>query len=89
MDFQTLLQVAQQRCHMLRRMYIAHILNFEVNMFIWLDETGTDKQDQLRKYGYAIRGVTPHYHRLLTRGQRINACLYGRSSGIGIGEWEC
>jgi transposase len=66
-------QVAQQRCYTLRGMYIAHIYNFDLNMLVWLDETGTDKRDQLRKYGYALRGVTPHYHRLLSRGQRINA----------------
>lgn len=46
-------------------MYIAHIHNFDIEMFVWLDETGTDKRDQLRKYGYALRGVIPHYHRSL------------------------
>ena len=66
-------QVAQQRCYVLQGMYIAHFYNFDVNMLVWLDETGTDKRDQLRKYGYALRGDTPHYHRLLSRGQRTNA----------------
>ena len=65
----------------LRGMYITHIYNFDVNMLVWLDETGTDKRDQLRKYGYALRGDTPHYHRLLSRGQRTNAiacmCIEG------------
>ena len=74
-------QVAQQRCYVLRGMYIAHIYNFDINMLVWLDETGTDKRDQLRKYGYALRGDTPHYHRLLSRGQRTNAiacmCIEG------------
>ena len=43
------------------------------NMFVWVDETGSDKRDNIRKYGYALRGVTPTYKRLLARGQRINA----------------
>ena len=66
-------QVAQQRCYLLQGTFIAHVLNFNVDMFVWLDETGTDKRDQFRKYGYALRGVTPTYHRLLSRGVRINA----------------
>jgi len=51
-------------------------------MYVWLDETGTDKRDQLRKYGYAFRGVTPVYHRLLRRGDRINAIAAITSSGL-------
>ena len=51
-------------------------------MFLWLDETGTDKRDQLHKYGYALRGVTPTYHRLLARGTRINAIACISLEGI-------
>lgn len=65
--------IAKQRCYSLRGMYISHISNFDKSMFVWLDETGTDKRDQLRKYGYAIRGITPTCHRSLSRGERINA----------------
>lgn len=28
-------------------------------MFIWLDETGWDKHNAVRQYGYALRGLTP------------------------------
>lgn len=41
-------------------------------MLLWLDVTVTDKRDQFRKYGYAIRGVTLTYHRCLQKGERIN-----------------
>lgn len=75
-------QVALQRCSILRGMYIAHIDNFSTSMFVWLDETGTDKRDQFRKYGYSLRGVTPTYNRLLTRGQRINAIASMSTEGI-------
>lgn len=55
-------------------MFIANAHSFDVNMFVWLDETGTDKRDQFWKYGYALlRGVTPTYHRLLSREDMINA----------------
>ena len=51
-------------------------------MFVWLDETGTDKRDQLRKYGYALRRVTPVYHRFLSRGDRVNGIAALTSSGL-------
>ena len=75
-------QVAQQRCYTLRGMYFAHIYNFDTEMLVWLDETGTDKRDQLRKYGYALRGLTPHYHRSLSRGQRVNAIASMSMEGL-------
>lgn len=71
-------QVAQQRCYTLRVMYIVHIYNFDINIFVWLDETGTNKRDQLCKYGYALRGVTP---RCFQEGEESNAiasmCMEG------------
>lgn len=75
-------QVAKQRCYTLRGIFMAHSFQFDVNMFVWLDETGTDKRDQFRKYGYALRGVTPLYHRTLSRGERINAIAAMSSKGI-------
>ena len=41
--------------------------------FVWTDETGTDRRDQLRKYGYSFRGEPAVCHRILTRGTRISA----------------
>ena len=37
-----------------------------------LMKTGCDNRDYMRKYGYAIRGQTPHCRRLLVRGNRIS-----------------
>ena len=71
--------MAQQRCYELQGLFIA---NFNVNMFVWLDETGTDKRDQFRKYGYALKGVTPTYQRFLSRGERINAI------GLPVRRWH-
>lgn len=52
------------------------------NMFVWVAETGTDKRDNLRKFGYALRGTTPIYHRFFTRGQRVNTIAAMTSEGI-------
>ena len=54
-------QVARQRCNALRGAFIAQTFLFKREMFVWVDET--DKRDQLRKYGYALRGTTHVYHR--------------------------
>ena len=55
---------------------------FSRNQFVWVDETGSDKHDHVRKYGYAIRGTTPVSHRLLARGQRVNAVAALSAEGI-------
>ena len=52
------------------------------SMFVWVDETGTDKRDNLRKFGYGLRGTTPTYHRILTRGQRVNVIAAMTSEGM-------
>ena len=41
---------------------------FSRNQLVWVDETGTDGRDHIRKYEYALRDVTPVCHRLLIRG---------------------
>lgn len=66
-------QVALQRSHSLRGSFIAQALLYRRDLFVWLDETGCDRRNYMRKFGYAVRGDTPTYHRLLTRGQRISA----------------
>jgi len=37
-----------------------------------VDETGTDRRDNIHKFGYSLRGMTPVSHRFLSRGKRIN-----------------
>ena len=34
------------------------------SMLIWIDETGSDRRNALRKYGYGIRGQPPQDHSL-------------------------
>jgi len=41
---------------------------FSRDMFVWVDETGCNYKDMLRKYGYAIQSET-----FLLRGQRISS----------------
>ena len=62
-------QVALQRCDALRGAFMAHCSPFARNQFVWVDETGSDKRDHVRRYSYSIRGTTPVTHRLFSRGQ--------------------
>ena len=66
-------QVALQRSDSLRGSFMTQVLLCKRELFVWVDETGCDRRDCMRKYGYALRGETPEYHRILVRGQRISA----------------
>ena len=75
-------QVAQQRCHSLRGAFMAHCLLFKRDMFVWVDETGANNRDHIRKYGYALRGMTLTCTRQLVCGKRTNAIVGLTASGI-------
>ena len=75
-------QVALKRCEQLRGAFMAQAFLLKRDMFVFVDESGSDARDQIRKYGYALRGVTPTYHRLLSRGRRVNAIAAMASSGV-------
>ena len=55
---------------------------FHTDQIVWLDETGCDRRDQIRKYGYSLRGERPVYHRLFHRGSRISAITAMSTDGI-------
>ena len=65
-------------------MFMAQALLYNRKQFVWLDETGCDNCDTMRRYGYAIRGLTPHCHRLLVRGARISVI-----ASDGLVAYEC
>ena len=66
----------------LRDAYTTQCLMFHPDMFIFVDETGSDRRNCMRKYGYALRGMTPTTYRLLHRGTRINAIAGIATSGL-------
>ena len=51
-------------------------------MLIFLDETGSDRRNILRKYGYSMRGKTPQNHTLLARGEHLSAVALMSVCGI-------
>lgn len=61
---------------------MAEVLQYPRDFFVWMDETGADGRDQIRRFGYTLRGVEPVYHRFLYRGTRITALAAISSDGV-------
>lgn len=75
-------QIAKQRCAEFRGDFMAQILEYPRDFLVFLDETGSDNRDHIRKFGYSLRGETPIYHRFLVRGTRISTVTALSSEGI-------
>ena len=61
----TLHHVALQRSVECRGKFFAEVQFYDVHQFVWVDETGSDRKNRMRKFGYALRGVAPQKYRLL------------------------
>ena len=61
---------------------MAEMQFFSIEQIVWLDETGSDNRDHVRKMGYAMRGERPVYHRILHRGRRVSAIAAMCSDGV-------
>lgn len=75
-------QIALQRSIDYRGDFMAEVQMYDAQKFVWVDETGCDRRDQVRKFGYALRGQRPVYHRLLHRGNRISAIAAIAHDGV-------
>ena len=51
-------------------------------MFIFLDETGTDRRDTMRKYGYSWWGRPAVAQKLLVRGQHLSSVATMSNAGL-------
>ena len=55
---------------------------YKADMFIFVDETGMDARDKIRKYGYGVRGKPPVVQKLLVRGQRFSLIAIMSTAGV-------
>ena len=74
--------VAKQRDESLRTQYIIDVSLLEPDMFIFIDETGADRRDTLRKYGYSLRGKPIRSQKLIFRGERLSTLGAMSTSGV-------
>ena len=79
---QKLRLVAVQRDNFLRQKFALDVSLYRPDMLVFLDETGSDQRNMLRKYSYSIRGKTPQNHTLLARGEHMSALAFMSVSGI-------
>ena len=79
---QKLQKVALQQDRLKREQFIIDASVYSQDMLIFVDETGADQRDTLRKYGYSLRGKTPSKRDLLVRGERVSAIACMSTSGL-------
>ena len=74
--------VAIQRDDGLRAQFVSDVSLYEPEMLIFIDETGSDKRDSLRKYGYSLRGKPAKSHKIISRGRHVSAIAMMSMNGI-------
>ena len=74
--------VAKQRSLQYRAEFIARALLYRKEFFVWVDETGSDRRQAMRRFGYSLRGLPPVCHRFLVRGVRVSAISAICSEGL-------
>ena len=63
---------------------MAQALSFPGEFFVWVDETGSDARNYMRKFGFSLRGMRAECHRIILRGERISAVAAISSDGLTI-----
>ena len=74
--------IAKQRDELKRASYAIELSVYRPEMFIFLDETGCDRRNVLRRYAYSWRGKPAKVHKLLVRGTHLNAIAFMSVQGI-------
>lgn len=74
--------VARQQDRQLREQFADDVSLYKSHMLVFVDETGSDCRDSLRKYGYSMRGRPPRSHNFLVRGERISVITAMNEDGI-------
>ena len=74
--------VALQQDKALREQFSSEVSVYDTDMFVFVDETGSDQRNKLRRYGYSVRGIPAKTQKFLVRGERISAIACMSSAGL-------
>ena len=74
--------VASQRNEELRAEFVSDVSMYKDHFPIFIDETGCDRRNALRKYGYGLRGMPVKCQKLLVRGERISVIAAMTINGV-------
>jgi len=55
---------------------------FSASQFVWIDETGCNNKDHVKKFGYSFVGTIPSYHHITVRVSRVSGIDYKRYFGL-------
>ena len=75
-------RIALQCSDDLRGKFMAEISLFDPAMIVWVDESGFNRRNTIRAYGYSLRGMRAIDHQLKHGGVRINSI--GIMSYLGV-----
>ncbi len=79
---QRMVLVAKQRDEYLRTTFTIDVSVYQPEMLVFLDETGADRRNTIRKYGYSLRGRPARSHELLIRGEHVSAIALMSVQGL-------
>ena len=74
--------IALQRDQCLRDAYVRDVSLYRNNFMVFVDETGCDRRDIHRKYGYGLCGKRVKSQQLLVRGERISVIAAMTINGV-------
>ena len=74
--------VASQRNQELRSVFVSDVSAYDCKSLVFIDETGCDRRDAIRKYGYGLRGKPVKCQKLLVRGERISVIAAMTVEGV-------
>ena len=81
---QRMITTATQRSDQLRCEYLSDMSIYQGHpeLFVFVDETGTDRRDIMRKFAYSIRGKPATVSKLMVRGQRVSDVVGISNDGV-------
>ena len=74
--------IALQQSEIKRVQFMSEISAFHPDMLIWIDETGSDRRNSIRSFGYSLRGIRPRTYVLRIGSKRISAIPVLTTRGI-------
>jgi len=73
---------ALQRDEQLCSRFVMDVSIYNLDMLIFLDESGVYKRASQRKYGYSLRGKPPVCHKMVIRDERVSLIAFMSMAGV-------
>ena len=80
--YQRLKVTALQQDVSLRQQFTSEVPVYSPEMLVFIDETGTDRRNLVRKYGYSMRGKPLRNHSFFVRGECVSAIACISMAGL-------